>query len=79
MNDNRKRILDAVSYFAVLDVDRTYIDAVYACDDSLRDRLVARYGRRCVYLPMGGHVGDRVRVSEDGEAMVVRSGAHDDA
>lgn len=59
------------STFALLD-DTQRIVRTYEHTDAERDEYARRHGRRYVYLPLGGTVGDAVEVDDDGEATVVR-------
>lgn len=58
------------SPFAIIDSGNE-ITQLLDLTDAERDELARKHGRALVYLPMGGAVGDMVRVSEDGEAAVV--------
>lgn len=63
------------STFAVVDLDdgnakSGTISALRDLTDAERDQLSRTYGRRLVYLPGGGKIGDRVTIDEDGGAEV---------
>lgn len=60
------------SPFALLDDALRTIVRNYEHTDAERDEYARRCGRRYVYLPLGGQVGDAVTVDDDGEATVVR-------
>lgn len=63
------------STFAVVDLDgggeAGTIVELHELTDRQRDEMAREHGRRLVYLPGGGEVGDWVILDGDGEAEVV--------
>ena len=57
--------------YAILDETRTRIEQIHEIGSRLERPLIRQYGTRCVYLPMGGSIGDRVTVDDDSKATVI--------
>jgi hypothetical protein len=59
--------------FAILNSDLTMIERVVTMRNIPQDNSpeAREFGRRFVWLPLGGEIGQRVSVDEDGEAVVI--------